>query len=277
MDLDTDVLKRAYLTPLTNPWAALRIFWPFMLLFGIGSQLQTLSTSVPSLGGWGFIFLGPALMLAAWPMFAAGAIRWHRWLVLDEPAAALSLSIGKRLWGYFGRTVALAGISLAVLLIMAAFAFVPFLFSSSPSPEDSILSTRLTFLVCGAFLMVDVLIAAFLARFVLGLPIVAVENHSQAFLRGFGQPQRGVRTTLLAATLPLTGFYCLMAFGMPKFTPDASDDPDFVMPAWAVGVDCFNTAMLDLLFFYTALVFLSALSFWYAKHERARLLAAAPA
>ena len=33
--------------------------------------------------------------------------------VLEEPAAVLSLSSGQRLWRYFGRTLAVAGIAIA--------------------------------------------------------------------------------------------------------------------------------------------------------------------
>jgi hypothetical protein len=64
---------------------------------------------------------------------------------------------------------------------------------------------------------------------------------------------------------------------MPDLKPDANGDPDFVMPTWAIALECLDALMLDLLFFYTALVFLSALSFWYAKHERAHLLSGTPA
>ncbi len=275
MALDTDVLKRAYLTPLAKPSATLRIFWPFMISYGIGSQLQTLSVSVAYIGNWGGPLFGFAMMLAAWPLFAAGAIRWHRWLVLDEPPTLLSFSGGTRLWSYFGRTVAVAAIAIAVLLTLAEFASLPFLFSSSQG-DHNLTGRHVSIFFSFALLLVDVVVAAFLARFVLGLPIMATEDNCGSVLRSLGQPQRGVRFTLLAATVPLTGLYCIMAFFSPFATPDISDNRTAAIDTGSIALECFGTAMLDLLFFYTALVFLSALSFWYSKHERARLLAAAP-
>jgi hypothetical protein len=77
--------------------------------------------------------------------------------------------------------------------------------------------------------------------------------------------------------MPLTALYSIAAYGLPKLTPDANGDPSFVMPTGAIALDCFDALLLDLLLFYTALVFLSALSFWYVKHERARLVPSAPA
>jgi hypothetical protein len=274
---DLDVLRRAYLTPLQNPMAGVRIFWPFMLLYGVGDQLLTFISSAAWITGFWPHMLGPVLMLAAWPLFAAGAIRWHRWLVLDEPVTRLSLADRKRLWTYFGRTAALGAIAFVVLLFMSAVALVYLLSETAPLGHNGTPLNGLGLYVTIMLLLIDLLVALVLARFALGLPVLAIETDAPAALRDLRSPQPGIQATLLMATMPLTLLYTMVAYGLPKLTPDANGDPNFVMPTWAIALACFDALMLNLLFFYTALVLLSALSFWYVKHERARLLAAAPA
>jgi hypothetical protein len=168
---DFDVLRRAYLTPLQNPLAGVLIFWPFMLLYGVGSQLLTFIASAAWITGFWPHMLGPALMLAAWPLFAAGAIRWHRWLVLDEPVARLSLADGKRLRRYFSRTAALLALPLTVILVqIGVLLFASFAAGAS---QNDIGHIGLYF--SAGVLLGDILVAVFLARFVLGLPLIAIE------------------------------------------------------------------------------------------------------
>ncbi len=278
MGPDFDVLRRAYLTPLQNPMAGVRIFWPFMVPYEIGSQFYSYKASTPANAGYAlaafFVTVG---MLIAWLLFAAGAIRWHRWLVVGEQPARLSLALGGRLRPYFARTFALAVLGIAVVGVLLLFGWITPTALGWPPLEEKTAARAVSVLAVAGVLLVDVLVAFLLARFVLALPILAIEPIGGSHLRELRRAQNGFSGTLLGATLPLTCLWCLFAYGMPKLTPDASDDPNFVMPTWAIAIDAFDTLMLDALYFYVALVFLSALSFWYAKHERARLLSGTPA
>jgi hypothetical protein len=183
---------------------------------------------------------------------------------------------GGRWSDYCRRTIALGATTVAlgfVTILLAGFVFpVGKLFVTGESALSDVFSYS-----SWSLLVFDVVAAAFLARFALGLPILAVEPSAGMLVAGLALAQRGWSATLLAATLPLTAFHQIMATAMPKLTPEANGDPNFVMPTWAIALDCFDALMLDLLLFYTALVFLSARSFWYAKHERARLVPATPA
>jgi hypothetical protein len=276
MGLDTDVLKRAYLTPLRNPWASVRIFWPFIMLYGLGSQISTLTLSIPSTADAIANIIALVLVLSSFVFFVSGAICWHRWLVLDELPTSRAVGDASRWSDYLRRllgiTTTSAALALIGILLLGSSVAVANLMYAGESSSDYV------FMFTGAILLaIDLAVAFALARVVLGLPLLAIEPTANVHLGLLGQTQRGWRVTLLAVTVPLTTLYSMAAFGLPKLTPDPSENPDDIIPLWVIALNSIEAMMLDLLLFYSALVFLSALSFWYAKHERARLLAATPA
>ena len=46
---DLDVLSQAYRIPFRHPLAAIRIFWPFMVVYELGSQAMAYSSRVAEL------------------------------------------------------------------------------------------------------------------------------------------------------------------------------------------------------------------------------------
>ena len=273
---DFGILRQAYLTPLQHPMAAPRIFWPFLLLYETADQLLGNSDNIKAVfgfdSGW-VVLVALVLILLSWPLFAAGAIRWHRWLILGEPPTASVHTFKARTRAYFWRTFLLAVCTLPLMSIWLGLGIA---INPTPSAKGTDGDHAQLFGWLWGFYLpaIDLMVVAFLARFVLRLPAIALEPSDGA--KAAEPPQAtSWRLTLLLATLPLSILYSLPTLVFPKLTPDAASMPDGILPLWAIALDSFDNLLLALLLFYGALVFLSTLSLWYAKHERPQLHASA--
>ena len=261
---DFPILAKAYRIPLQCPVVVVRCFWLFALLFEAANQ--TFTAFSWGAGGSTFwqIFLPLALFLIAWPIFAVGAVRWHRWMILGEYPQPFSFNHLSKSWSYFGRTAQLGLIGMPFLVFAGAISFVGLIGADTDElrhPQAAAYTWLVWYLLSA---MIDIAVVVFMARFVLRLPRIAVLDKSPASQTQKFRPHTGWKPTLLLATLPLT----LATSTLALLQAPAGGTQDVIIATRFSLITALQTLGSDLLYFYSALVFISVLSLWYAQHER---------
>ena len=260
---DFPILAKAYRIPLQYPVVVVRCFWLFALLFEAANQ--TFTAFSWGAGGSTFwqVFVPLILFLIAWPIFAMCAVRWHRWMILGEAPQPFSLDHLSKSWIYFGRTLQLGFIALPILALVGAFSFAGMFIAGTDQQLKEPASVGLAWYYLSA--MIDITVVVFMARFVVRLPRIAVLDKSPASPTQKFRPHTGWKPTLLLATLPLT----LATSTLALLQAPAGGTQDAIIATRFSLSTALQTLGSDLLYFYSALVFISVLSLWYARYERA--------
>lgn len=115
------LLGRAFWMPVRKPWDVLKIFWP-LIIIGIAysyilpyltnmlllahADFPEISTlfNIPEGGIYSILILFLILFLISYFIILIydGLIKWHRHIILNEPAGAITLTPQKRNWRYMG-------------------------------------------------------------------------------------------------------------------------------------------------------------------------------
>lgn len=289
----------AYLTPLRRIKAVLTIFWPLLI---VQPGILLLHQSVFKLGmpfppdritfrlfAGGFI-LAIAGMLFITLLFGSGIYRWHRHLVLDEPATMLPLFPEKRVRRFFWRWLGLGALfflfAMIGQIIVASVVFP--LWQPWKGARFSAPSTQ--FYVIGAvsglatYGIATLLFALGGKRLAVLLPIAAAEPEEtlNAARRSWDGPPDKWFATAIATTilppiiLPIAIFLAAQLAGIfptPQLpNPTELNSGEFKFPSLPASMIALQ-AVYGLLGTYAVLVFASLLSAYYRWRVRDALLA----
>lgn len=259
MRADWQLLAEAYALPLRRWKDVLTCFWPVIvfqlaILIVDGVRLRTEAKLV-------------AACLLFW-LYQACIVRWLRRMVLDE-------RVGPTAWPITARANSYAAVALFVSLAWAFTAivgtallqFIPSLLDAEPFKVSGSTRSRTAYptpSLSATLLIVsaDVLLTFMLARWVVLLPVVAIEPQTiwRAYLRYWPGPRPGWRMTLIMGTTPAT---IATSFVWPIAASSVVSNASQNLAVQILG------AILQL---YGSLVFITTLSLWYERRERRGLL-----
>ncbi len=189
----SSILSQSFMLPLREYKDAIKIFWP--LVFGfiglyivalqIKSSVPVASTPsvVPEDAGRlllifvGFYLIGIYITLVSY----GGIIKWHRKVILHEPATMLRFIPGKREWKYLGYTI-LFGIGMALFAVLISIVVFHLFFDGKPISQ--FFSTGLLNIILAQILVAFFSFTVFLLLFgkqLLRLPNVALERKTIDF------------------------------------------------------------------------------------------------
>lgn len=239
------IVAAAYLIPLQNIGAAVRAFWPTLLLaltpFLLLLVFDASSEITPQDGAvWFVVVLSLGIYWAF--LTAKGAVQWHRHLILGEPIGWTSLVPNATDLRYVLWTIAV-GILTLIVLFGIGLVLIPIILSvGSAQDATGPVSTDgniLTALIVNA--LASVIVIFLLASFIIKLPSVAVASHDDE-----AASISTVRKVLLMTALPLALVSTLLSHLLIPYSAN---------PLVSVGLTIFN--------WYVSLVALSGLSLAY--------------
>jgi hypothetical protein len=183
MPNDRSILAQAYAVPLHRFGDAARVFWPLAVVSVISSGwfflrgAQALASFSPLLAH----AVPFAIMILHYALAAAGAVHWHRTLVLGEPPRAATLNLDLRGRSYWKRAFFLG---LPYFLGVAFFAgvigaLVPE-FQGLAMQDNAKSKSLFGFFLATCAALFCVLFVLFSARKALLLPVVALEQRELA-------------------------------------------------------------------------------------------------
>lgn len=166
------------------------------------------------------------LTFAYYAMSIVLAVRWHRFVLLDDRDSLFTEILAARNWRYLGYTVLLGVAPLVPVALMFIIGFGAILSGATPAGDENVLSAVVAILGILTWLATIILYVVVL-RFSLVLPGAAVDRSlrlGQAWRKMRGNTWRFIGTLILVAIPPLIFAVLLVAvLGLFLFGGTAGD------------------------------------------------------